>query len=156
MASQDEEILRQREILRENIVFKTYHFMVDDWSQVEKDACEINRSILHEVCNSYFFDLDRKKEFHGIDLADAHKRAGYMAKWIMRLRPVQFKSDALTKRALLVNEQLALLVALRMLDVRLDKVSDSVVEHFLFMFRFRHLDGNALAMSFCLLQQAAK
>ncbi len=149
----DEEVLRQREILRENLIFKTFHFMVDEWSPQERESCEINRQILHEVSNAYFFDMDRKKEFHRIVFADAHKRAGYLAKWIMRLRPVQLKREDVSKTVLLANEQLALLVALRMVTVPIESVSDSVIEHFLFMFRFRPLDGNALAMAFCLLQQ---
>jgi len=150
----DETQLRQRELLREHVILRTYHAMVDDWTEEERACCVMNMQLLHEVSVSYFQDVDRKKAFHGMELMDGHKRAGYTVKWLMRFRPVQMQKDPALQPALLVNEQLALLVAYKKLNVQIDKVPDSVNEHFLYMFRFRHLDANALAMSFCLLQTA--
>jgi len=149
----EEEELRQREILRETLIYKTFHAMVENWSDEDRDGCEINRQILHELCNSYFLDIDRKKLFHGIEYADAHKRAAYTVKWIMRFRPVQTKGRPVSIDVLLANEQLAMLVAFKKLNIPIEKVEECIIEHLLYMLRFRHIDTNALAMSFYLLQK---
>jgi len=58
------------------------------------------------VSESYFKDMDRKKKFHRIAFADSHKCAAYMAKWIMRFRPVQLTVENAEAKALLANEYL--------------------------------------------------
>ena len=153
MCSEEEQDDALKRRLRVNGIAKTFYKMADGWADAERAACNLNEDILRMVVNSYFIDMDRKKRFHGIKWADAHKRAGYMVKWIMRFRPVQIIGDA-TKRVFLANEALSIAHALKMLEISPLRLSRSVKEHLLYMLRYRTIDPNGLAMSFCLLQEA--
>ncbi|GEM_PF-2935673 len=151
-----DENFRTRAQYRKKLLTKVYHLMVDDWPEEDRGSVQLNSQLVTAVSESYFKDLDRKKEFHGIKYADAHKRAGYMAKWIMRYRPVQITSDQCSVRALLANEHFAILMALKFIKVSPGKVSVHLYKNLLYTMRYRHLDGNALALAFYLLERAAR
>lgn len=144
--------VRQRH-LRAKLIVTTFHKMVDGWSAEEREACVLNEEIVWATVNSYFLDIKRKKEFHGIEYADAHKRASYMMKWIMRYRPVQIVRKS-TKRVYMVNELLATAHALKMLNVPANRVPTTLREHLLYLLRYRTVEPNALAMTFYLMEQS--
>lgn len=106
---------------------------------------------------SYFKDLDRKKDFHVIEYADGHKRGGYWLKWIMRFRPVQVgDSKTLGIKALLANEHFALTVALRYVNVHPIRLTANLYRNMIYSLRFRHIDANAWALSLFLLQECSR
>lgn len=152
IAVQEEPDEALRKHLRANILVKTFYGMVDSWTLDEREACQLNEEVLVMCVNSYFKDIKRKKAFHGIKFADAHKRASYMMKWIMKFRPVQILKSS-TKRVLMVNEFFATAHALKMLNVSPKTMPETMREHLLYMLRFRTFDPNAVAMSFFLLQK---
>jgi hypothetical protein len=139
---------------REMLLIKSFYLLTDSWSQPERDQCMLNRQLLRMVSESYFKDLERKKEFHDITYADAHKRAGYMAKWIMRFRPVQLTSENAGVRALLVNEHFSLTVAFKFLQLPPSSLPPALYKNLVYSLRFRLVDANAWALSFFLMEAA--
>jgi hypothetical protein len=146
--------LKLRARLREGTLQKAYRSLVKNWSPEEQAQCTLNGQLVRMVSESYFADLERKKDFHDITYADAHKRAGYMAKWIMRYRPIQLLGEDCNVKALLANEHFALGLALKFLKVSPSALPPKLWEHMVYSMRYRPVDGNAWAMSFYLLQQA--
>lgn len=144
-------VLRAR--CRETLLLRSFHLLRESWTQNDRDQCALNRQLLRMVSESYFKDLDRKKEFHGITFADCHKRAGYMAKWIMKFRPVQLSVEDARVRALLSNEHFALTVAFKFLRISPTSIAPELYKHLVYALRFRALDANAWALSFYLLQK---
>lgn len=144
--------LRERTRNREILVSKAYAVMVSAWSKEDRDQCQLNPVLVTMVCQSYFLDLERKKEFHDIDRADAHKRSGYLAKWIMRFRPIQPTSAEPSLKALLANEYFCIFMAVKLLKV--PSIPPNLLKHLLYALRYREVDGNAWSLSFFLLQQA--
>lgn len=145
--------IKARARVREAVISKTFDRLVRPWPQEDREQCTLNRQLLRVVSESYFKDLERKKQFHGITTADFHKCAGYMAKWIMRFRPVQLTSEAAGTRALLANEYLALAMAFKFLKIDVTKLPPELYKTMVYALRFRHIDGNAWAMTFYLLEQ---
>jgi len=157
-ASPDEgkqkEFVRLRARIRAKVIEKNFRLFTKDWPLELQEQCTLNRQLVVVLSESYFKDLDRKKEFHGIDKADVHKCAGYMAKWIMRFRPVQLQTEQAGAKVLLANEFLALTMAFMFLKIDAKRVPSELFKTMLYALRYRHNDGNAWAMSFYLLQQA--
>ena len=146
--------LRVRARCRETMLVKAFHLFTDSWKEEERGHCALNQQLLRIASESYFKDLERKKHFHGIQYADAHKRAGYMMKWIMRFRPIQLVREDCCVRALLANEHFALTVALRFIRLSPSKLSADLYKNLIYALRYRHIDANAWALSCFLLQKA--
>ena len=146
--------LRTRARYRETLLLKAFYLLTDSWEQADRDQCLFNRQLLRIVSESYFKDLDRKKDFHEISYADEHKRAGYMIKWIMRFRPVQLAKEECGVRALLANEHFALTVALRFLRLPPSVVPPNLYKNLIYSLRYRNHDANAWALTYFLLQEA--
>jgi hypothetical protein len=149
----DADDLKIRARLREALILKTYRKLVDEWPVPLRAQCTLNRQLVRIVSESYFKDMDRKKAFHGITYADVHKCAAYMAKWIMRFRPIQLTVEDARAKPLLANEYLALAMAFVFLKVNVRSLPTELFRTMVYSMRYRLIDGNAWAMSFYLLQQ---
>lgn len=141
---------------RVDILATAHDALVKTWTQEERDQCYLNRLALKWVVDSYFVDLDRKKEFHEINFADAHKRAGYTVKWIIKYRPIQPTQEKCSIKAILANELFAFSVALKLLNISPDRIPENLCRHVLYALRFRPVEGNAWALAFFLMQEAYK
>jgi len=148
--------LHNRARCRERLLLDSFHLIREGWSSGDQDQCSLNPQLLRMVSESYFKDLEKKKHFHDIGYADAHKRAGYMCKWIMRFRPAQLISESAGMKPLLANEHFALTVALRFLELSPANIPPELYRCLIYALRYRHIDGNAWALSFFLLQEAYK
>lgn len=56
---------------------------------------QLNTPILYNVVCSYFYDLNRYKDFHKIKWADPYKRAAFCCKWITKFKPIQISRESL-------------------------------------------------------------
>ena len=136
------------------MLVKAFHLFTDSWPKKDREQLTLNQQLVRIVSESYFKDLERKKHFHGIRYADQHKRAGYMLKWIIRFRPIQLHKEDSGISALLANEQFALTVALHFIGLSPEKLSKSLYKNLIYSLRYRHIDANAWALSFFLMQEA--
>ena len=73
----------------------------------------------------------------------------------MRYRPIQLTTEDAGMRALLANEHFAIIMALKFVKVSPSMLSINLYINLLYTMRFRHLDGNALSLSFYLIERAA-
>ena len=106
----------------------------------------MNRAILCIVVKSYFVDVDRHKSYHGSPRVDKFKQAGFMIKWIAKLRPVQFDcDDAETTRELLyINEIFAVRAGLAFMQRSPEEVPDEIYADLLYTLHYRHVDERML------------
>ena len=51
-------------------------------------TASINPPFLADACESCFIDLERHKDFHRLDIADRHKMADFLFKWLAKARPI--------------------------------------------------------------------
>jgi hypothetical protein len=142
--------------LREETLAGAFREFSSAWSQPDKADCFLNRALLLAACESYFRDIYRRKDFHDIRVADDHKRAGYIVKWLVKFRPIQYRADYISKKVSLANEFFALWVASEHLSVNVVEIPAGVVEHMIYHFRFRAFDADTWALSFFLLQKCSE
>ena len=153
---EDIEWIQEQARLREATLHSAFEQFASPWPYTDKADCFLNRGLLLMACESYFRDIWRRKDFHGIHVADSHKRAGYAVKWLMRFRPIQYQSNYISDRVAFANEMFSLWVACEHLTVDIGHIPGGVVEHVAYHFRFRPFDPDAWAMSFYLLQRCSE
>ncbi|MBF0138239.1 MAG: hypothetical protein HQL65_18555 [Magnetococcales bacterium] len=148
----------KQKIRRFHSLKELYRLMVIEgkWSGVE-----IDERLLRHCIESYYDDLRRHKNYHFIEVADRHKRASYMMKWIVRIRPVQLIPTTTAAAAaeethkFLVNESYAFYVALNYLNIgSSDLLSADYTRNFLYNLHYRPIVAEALASEMYLLEQA--
>lgn len=150
----DVDWIKQRAKGREESLAKGFEAFSSNWSMADRADCFMNRGLLLHTCEAYFADIARLKGFHGIENADSHKRAGYTVKWIMRFRPVQYRSYYVSGiRIQLANESFALWIACEHLGIDISSLPDQLVQHTLYHFRFRPFEPDSWAVAFFLMQQ---
>jgi hypothetical protein len=115
----------------------------------------LNRKILRHAVESYFLDLERMKNFHGIKLADQHKRAAFTMLWVTKTHPVQLHTDAnMTEALLVINEIFAIHAGLSHLEVSIDDVSSTYIRNLIYILHFRQVSPEILASAMYLLERS--
>ena len=106
----------------------------------------MNRAVLCIVVKSYFDDVDRHKAYHGSELIDEVKQAGFTIKWISKLRPLQFDCDEseTTNKLLYVNEIFAVRCGLAFMEVSLRSIPDQIYADILYTLHYRNIDERML------------
>lgn len=71
-----------------------------------QDEVHVNEDLLGEVVIDYFEDIDRLKEFEGIDRTKTSKICAYETYWLVKRKPVQAikSSNEKNNRIMYVNE----------------------------------------------------
>lgn len=134
-------------------------------------AISFDEATLLRVVWSAYDDIARYKLYHladGLDdKSDAVKRAAYLAKWIVRLRPIVIAGpkgglspEAMkSSDSMLANEHFALRMGLNVLlaeGVPDFELTDEAHFHLLYDFGYRELSGDALVATFQQLAHAAR
>ena len=97
------------------------------------------------------------KAFHGIEYADAHKRAAFIMLWIKRTHPIQLHTHAnMTESLIVVNELYGISLGLNHLSIRLERIPDHLFRNLIYTLHFRHIEPEVLAFSMYLLERGAK
>lgn len=119
---------------------------------------DINYPDLMNVAESFAYDLARYRSFHEIKVPDRARRAAYMAKWIMRFRPVYLVgevhelNESQKTRALILNEDFALYIASAFLDVDIEaELTDRMASILLYSFRYRSHSEDTFILYFAAL-----
>ncbi|MDE2166082.1 MAG: hypothetical protein KGJ66_07070 [Alphaproteobacteria bacterium] len=121
-----------------------------------------DRPVITNVAQSYIYDLARYSKFHEIEIPDLARRAGYLAKWLLRLRPVRCDADVtampeeIGKLALTVNELFALYVVSGILRIDLEaRLTPRTLNMVLYSFRYRATSEDAFFLFFVHLSESA-
>lgn len=140
-------------------------YRFSDLIEIYKDTIEpnwagikLNRGILLHCIQSYFLDLLRTKIFHEIKLADEHKIAGFLMKWISKLKPIQVLNNdpkEITKKEILVNEFFAIYAGFNVFSkISFKKISTKFALNLLYTLHFRSSDGMIFSSLMYLLEKA--
>ncbi len=132
--------------------------------QIKKRGLEkiqLNRLQLAHAVESYFLDIQRVKDFHGMERADHFKVAGYTLKWLSKIRPIQILDEPppnapndLQRRVLLINADFALINALVFAGVDRKQIPDEgIYLDWLYTAEFRYIDGGVIGQ---MLEAAAR
>lgn len=119
---------------------------LDDWAK----TLQINRGILYTLARSYFYDIERLKDFHGITRVEHSKIAAFTAKWILKHRPIFFSvcdPDEITQSQILYfNERFALQVACSLARIPTANITKEVLEEALYTFHYRNVSEDLLVL----------
>lgn len=116
----------------------------------------LNTSILENLFEHYFRDVDETKDKHEIINADRHKRAAFTMKWLMRLRPIQIERGVKISKTdiLIANELFACFAALEHLEISFRDIDENWLRNLLFTLRYRDFCAEAMGSEMYLLEQA--
>jgi hypothetical protein len=143
-------IPEQKVLERLDTLCVLYHHNLKDFTGIH-----LNLKILRHAVESYFLDLERMKNFHGINFADRHKRAAFTMIWLVRTHPIQLHTDAnMTEALLVINELFAVHAGLAHLELSPADISAAYLRNMLYILHFRHVSGELLASLFYLLECA--
>ncbi len=150
LASEETKIAIRQELLEEIFVGLRDHLGSDF------EHLEINRVVLHNIIVSYFYDVDRHKDFHGTSLVDETKQGAFTMKWITKLRPVQFCCSVqdVTDKILYANEIYAVRCGLAFMKVSPDELPDHLYHDLLYTLRNRPVDERMLFVWLATLRHA--
>lgn len=122
----------------------------------ESIALSMHSLFLADACEACFIDLERHKDFHRIDIADRHKRAAFIFKWLARIRPISvsaYKKGKGAGKAVHINAYFALLAALGELNVNMRKFAPTpIAQHIIYAASYREINAESWALTFCLLE----
>ncbi|MES9992520.1 MAG: hypothetical protein ABW098_11235 [Candidatus Thiodiazotropha sp.] len=141
-------------------VDEIYKSIISDLSEYD---FIMNYEFLYLAIKSYFYDIERLKHFHGIQRVEHYKIAGYMSKWINRMRPVSFNirpetsgdtipSTSVSEEALLINERLAIETGFVISEIlgkdetEDERIIESVLYEMLYIFQYRDVQADHLAI----------
>lgn len=77
------------------------------------DVAYVDTTILGEVVLNYYADIDRLKDFEGIEKANVDKIYAYTAFWFLRCKPIQLiKDHEESKKCSYINEKVCICLTL--------------------------------------------
>lgn len=124
----------------------------------ESIGLTLNTLFLADACESCFIDLERHKDFHGLDIADRHKRAAFLFKWLAKMRPINvstYKKGPGKGKAIRINAYFALLSALGELKIDMRRFAPTkIAQHAIYAASYRDIHAESWALTFCLLEMA--
>lgn len=118
----------------------------EDWAR----PLQINRSTLYTLVRSYFYDIERLKDFHGIDRIEYSKIAAFTTKWLLKHRPIFFSindPDKLTHSQILYfNERFTFQIACAIAKIPKESITLKVFEEALYTFHYRNINEDLLVL----------
>lgn len=118
---------------------KTCHRFYLSFIEPNFKGIHLDLKLLRHAIESCFLDMARMKSFHGIDFADAHKRAAFLMLWIVKAHPIQLATDAnITEALIVVNELFAVHLGLGHLDVNVSNISREYLRNLIYILHLRN------------------
>lgn len=113
----------------------------------------INLAVLSNLVYSYFYDVRRAKEFHGMQRINKPKKAAFLVKWLVIGKPIGFDEDRFSDHDTLtllscINEVFAFRVALGYANIPLDAVPIDLQENVIYSLIYKGPDETALSLWF--------
>ena len=148
--------------VNEDAVFLRFEVLVRTFERIKSaldlrcggaTPIRINKKLLFHAVYSYFYDIERVKHFHGMKRINEAKKAAYLTKWIIRMKPIYFDDSeatdkTLTSEMLIFNEFFAFRSALAYAEIPLSAVSDGTLDVILYQFAYRDIEPGLLSILF--------
>lgn len=117
------------------------------------DKVEINTDLLGQAVLNYFEDVDRLKEFEGINRTNEDKIYGYETFWLFRDKPIQLTSNDIPYEYLYINEKVftCILISKMLRDANISPDSKNprlmpFLKLIYYNFKFRNFTQQSLEM----------
>lgn len=137
--------------------FVTLKQIFDDLASLFEDNVYLNKDLLLHAVESYFIDIERLKEFHGIKHTNDEKIAAFLVKWILRIKPLHIKEGVKVDRyCFMANEYYAMASALVMLELKWREIGKDLQRELLYSLHFRDIDANTFAILLGLIKKLYK
>lgn len=112
------------------------------------------------LVKSYYDSIYRYKVYSKALVADVHKQAAYLFKWVAKVKPIQLRHDAEIKHSGLtwINSYFAVHCALTCLfedseDVAIfGRVNSELYDNLVYQAQYRNVSGRAVAAQMCEIQ----
>ena len=137
-----------------DVIFKNFK-VLQELEKWDKENVFINKGILKIALISCYDDFSRYEVYSNIKIVDRHKVAGYVIKWLSRLKPIQSKIID-DEKLFIVNNFFALICGLLYLNIEIDDInliSPDYFEHLLYEIQYRNISGRAYASKLYLLEK---
>lgn len=112
----------------------------------------LNSAVLNTALYSYFYDIERAKQFHCMDRINESKKASYLIKWIVRAKPVFFDPqecpDSLLGVASCINEIFAINVGLAYAELDFGVLDEERFDTLVYQLLYREIEVGLLAVLF--------
>ena len=130
-----------------NSLVKIFTERLESDLDMKGDDLELERSIpgLVNYAYSYFYDIERHKDFHRTKKAGMGKVLPYTIKWILRFKPLSIKGKLTSRREVYVAELVNELFCIFLIEVYLDVViRKKIVERLVYELRFRNVEAGSM------------
>jgi len=127
------------------LLLETYKDCRRTWDLDGIGGVRINQSLLTTAATRYVHDIDRLKQLDDVGASERAKQACYMAKWILRMRPVYFElsgQHADTAHSFL-NETFALRAIFASLGLRLSSLHHRFRQLLLYTFHYKQFEEDS-------------
>jgi len=101
-------------------------------------------------------DLERFETFHDSDNSELHKQAAFLVYWLSKVKPIAIQPFQKHTKYITVNEYFAFLLAMRLLDINIERISDSFTEEFVYSLYYRDTSPKQMFYTFMMLDRLNK
>lgn len=113
----------------------------------------VDTHLLGSAILSYFEDIDRLKEFEGIERANVEKIYSYETFWLLRNKPIQITDKSLAMKHIHINEKVCVAILISKMCKEMERGYDdenvrilSFLELLLYNFKYRHFTQQSLEL----------
>lgn len=126
---------------------------------IEKSGFEktvfCNERLLSQLLLDYYSDIDRLKDFHGIERVRTEKIFAYTISWIIRRKPLQYKDNFVEEKDIFVNERFAAYLLIneclccgeKVVDPEHKNDLDEYIELLLYYFKYRECNPQSIELA---------
>lgn len=127
-------------------IFNDFLSMLGDSKQ---DGLQIDNFLLREAVSNYFAEIDRYRQYHLINSGvNKVKSAAFLASWIIRTRPIFFKTEIQIPSALhrTANSMYALSVLSAFAEIDFSLIPYDLYKNIIYSIEYRSHNSDQLAL----------
>ena len=141
----------------EDVIKKRYDYMEEralafiKKSELENDVY-LNHKILDAVILDYFADLERLKDFEGIEHANKNKITAFMSYWWLKRKPLQIRNNIDKEELVYINEKfISTLISKDFMAINSSKTMsnkqcEKCVQHIFYHLKYRAYTAQTLEL----------
>jgi len=113
-------------------------------------------SLVDVMSKSLAEDLGRFELFHKSENSETHKQAAFMVYWMSKVKPIATEQHHKQTAYITANETFAFALAMRLLDIAPERISNEFIEEFVYSLYFRDTSPRQMFYTFMMLDRLNK